>query len=69
MCGTAGDIVDMHKDKKELVGQLLSEVVVGACGRIMLGKSVDLEKPVWWIGHDMVSKSAKTAMTELYETA
>ncbi len=58
MCTTASEIIDMHRDKKELVGQLLSEVVINACGSIMLDKSVNLEKPVWWIGHDAVARSA-----------
>jgi hypothetical protein len=61
MCTTAAGIIDMHQDKKELIGQLLSEVVVTATGRLMLYKSAAPERPVWWLGHDIISAMTKQA--------
>lgn len=49
-------LMDMHKDKKELITSNLSELVFKACGALMLNEIYNLEAPVWWVGHDIVSK-------------
>ena len=49
-------LIDMHKDKKELMAGLLSEIVFKACGSLMMHKIAHLQHPVWWIGHDIVAQ-------------
>ncbi len=53
---TSEKIIDMHKDKKQLLTARLSETVFRACGRAMLFESLNPKKPVWWVGHDLVAK-------------
>tara|TARA_B100000749_G_scaffold280707_1_gene278150 strand:+ start:68549 stop:69862 length:1314 start_codon:yes stop_codon:yes gene_type:complete len=53
---TSSEILDMHKDTKDLLTGPLSEVVFSACGHIMLNNSWSSEQPVYWIGHDIVAK-------------
>lgn len=58
---TASDeLINMHTDTKKLMTSSLSEVVFTACGKIMFAKSWEPEKPVWWLGHDIVAKQTAT---------
>lgn len=50
-------IFDMHRDTKNLVTSVLSEVVFRACGEAMLHQTLHPEHPVLWINHDYVAKS------------
>lgn len=52
----SAELMDMHADSKNLCTAELSEIVFKACGGLMLDKSYNLEEPVWWMGHDIVSK-------------
>jgi len=45
-----------HKDQKNLITHPLSEVVFEACGYVMLHDSWAPQKPVSWIGHDLVAR-------------
>lgn len=56
MRNSSSELIDMHKDKKQLMTQPLSEVVFKACGSLMFDESWDIQKPVWWVGHDIVAK-------------
>ncbi len=49
-------LIDLHKDPKDLITSDLSEVVFRACGQIMLSDGYTPQKPVWWLGHDIVAK-------------
>ena len=49
-------LIDMHRDKKDLMAALLSEIVFKACGGLMVHKAYNLQKPVWWLGHDIVAR-------------
>lgn len=55
---TSEKIIDMHKDEKNLLTARLSEVVFRACGRAMLYEAQKPRQNVWWIGHDIVAKTA-----------
>ncbi len=50
------DLINMHKDPKQLMTAPLSEIVFTACGRLMLSQSWEPKQPVWWLGHDLVAK-------------
>jgi len=54
---TSLKIANMHKNPKALMTTTLSEMVFKCCGRIMLSEADKPQKPVWWVGHDIVAKS------------
>lgn len=60
MRGTSSGLIDMHVDPKNLLTAELSEVVFRACGEIMLAEAAHPQKPVWWLGHDIVAKQTAT---------
>ncbi len=49
-------IIKSHKDDKQLLTSILSEVVFHSCGQAMLNMAQNPKRPVWWIGHDLVAK-------------
>lgn len=49
-------LFDMHKDQKNLITAVLSEVVFKSCGYVMLHDSWKPKAPVAWIGHDLVAR-------------
>jgi hypothetical protein len=53
---TSSDILARHKDERELLTAVLSEVVFRSCGEAMLAESKTPRKPVWWVGHDLVTQ-------------
>lgn len=54
--GTSQDIVALHTDRKALVGDVLSEQVVGATGQLIFGAASDPDGPVLWLDHDLVAR-------------
>ncbi|WP_375258623.1 hypothetical protein [Citreimonas sp.] len=54
--GTSQQIVALHRDRKHLVSDLLSSLVVDATGNIMLAASNDPEGPVRWLDHEHVAR-------------
>ncbi|ASD65434.1 enoyl ACP reductase FabMG family protein [Bdellovibrio bacteriovorus] len=49
-------LFEMHKDPKNLLTAVLSEVVFKSCGYVMLHDSWKPKAPVAWIGHDLVAR-------------
>lgn len=47
----------LHKDEKQLITSVLSEVVFSACGYVMIHSSWKPEQPYAWINHDLVTKA------------
>ncbi|HVK62617.1 MAG TPA: hypothetical protein VM432_13750 [Bdellovibrionales bacterium] len=56
-------IVDMHKDPKNLITFVLSEEIFRATGYVMFHDSWKLQKPVLWLGHDVLAKALATGRT------
>ena len=54
---TSTDIVNMHKDSKNMLTSELSECVFLASGYLMLNEVIETPDAVRWIGHDIVAKS------------
>lgn len=53
---SSDEIVNMHKDSKNLITFVLSEVVFESCGYVMLHDSWAPKNPAAWIGHDLVAR-------------
>jgi len=51
-------LIACQSDLKHLITADLSEVVLKACGEIMLSHIGDSGGPVVWLGHDVIAKSA-----------
>lgn len=49
-------ILALHKDEKQLMTAVLSEIIFKSCGYIMLHDGRKPDSPVVWIGHDIVAK-------------
>lgn len=58
MKGASAQLMDMHKDTKDLITANLSEVVFKACGALMIHEIVKPSDSVFWVGHDIVAKWA-----------
>lgn len=56
MLTSSDHLFDMHKDQKNLITAVLSEVVFKSCGYVMLHSSFKSNQPVVWIGHDLVAR-------------
>lgn len=56
MLGSSDHLFEMHKDSKNLITAVLSEVVFNSCGYIMLHDSWSPKAPAAWIGHDIVAR-------------
>ncbi len=54
--GTSADIVALHKNRKELVSDLLSQLVLDSTGQLIFGASSNADGPVLWLDHDMVAQ-------------
>jgi hypothetical protein len=56
MLATSDRLIDAHKSDKILMTQTLSELIIKACGKIMLHESRTPKSPVLWLGHDILLK-------------
>lgn len=56
MLSCSDHLFSLHKDEKNLITAVLSEVVFKSCGYVMLHDSWNPKAPVAWIGHDLVAR-------------
>ncbi len=54
--GTSQEIVQLHKDRKALVSDVLSQHVVAATGDLIFGEASAPNGPVLWLDHDLVAR-------------
>jgi len=56
MIGTSEEITQMHKDRKVLVTDILSALVLEGTGPLMFRETSDPAGPVLWLNHDIIAK-------------
>ncbi|MNT66558.1 hypothetical protein D3C72_2046310 [compost metagenome] len=56
MLDSSDYLIGLHKDEKNLITAVLSEVVFKSCGYVMLHDSWAPKAPVAWINHDIVAR-------------
>jgi hypothetical protein len=56
MIGTSDEIIQMHKDRKELVVGHLSALVLEGTGPLMFHETSSPAGPVLWLNHDIIAK-------------
>jgi hypothetical protein len=56
MIGTADEITSLHKDKKALVTDHLSALVVDGTGPLMFHGAAEKIAPVLWLNHDIIAR-------------
>lgn len=56
MVGTSGEITSLHKDKKALVTDHLSALVLEGTGPLMFHEMSNPSAPVLWLNHDVIAK-------------
>jgi hypothetical protein len=57
MLAASDQIFEMHVNSKDLITNVLSELVFAVCGKIMLNDLAQPEAPVSWINHDIIAKT------------
>lgn len=56
MLSASEHLIGLHKNEKELMTGVLSELVFEACGKVMLADCAQPESPVAWINHDIIAR-------------
>ena len=56
MIGTSDDITKLHKDRKELITDHLSSLVLEGTGPLMFHEMSDPQAPVIWLNHDIIAR-------------
>jgi hypothetical protein len=56
MIGTSDAITRMHKDRKALITDHLSSLVIEAAGPLMFNESSAPSGPVLWLNHDIIAR-------------
>ena len=56
MIGTSGEITSLHKDKKVLITDILSALVLEGTGPIIFNEVYRPNAPVLWLNHDIIAK-------------
>jgi hypothetical protein len=56
MIGTSDDITQMHIDRKALITDLLSALVLEGTGPLMFHEASKPAAPVLWLNHDIIAK-------------
>ena len=63
MIGTSDEITQMHKDKKVLVTDILSALVLEGTGPLMFHETSNPAAPVLWLNHDIIAKQLNAIHT------
>ncbi len=64
MIGTSDAITQMHKDRKELVTDILSALVLAGAGPLMFHEASHPSAPVLWLNHDIIAKQLLQSFKE-----
>jgi hypothetical protein len=56
MIGTSDDITKLHKDRKELITDHLSSLVLEGTGPLMFHAMSEPQAPVIWLNHDIIAR-------------
>jgi hypothetical protein len=56
MIGMSDEVVQMHRDRTELVAGLLSALVLEGTGPLMFRETSNPAGPVLWLNHDIIAK-------------
>ena len=56
MIGTSDEVVQIHRDRKELVAGHLSALVLEGTGPLMFHETSNPAGPVLWLNHDIIAK-------------
>lgn len=56
MLNFSDELISFHKDEKQLMTSILSEVIFESCGYVMLHNSWKPQAAVAWINHDVVAR-------------
>jgi hypothetical protein len=60
MVGTSDEITRLHRDRKDLITDHLSAIVVEASGALMFNESSSPHSPVIWLNHDIIARYLNT---------
>jgi hypothetical protein len=63
MLNASETLFSQHKDLKQLMTSVLSEQVFRATGHVMYHDSFSCERPVVWLGHDVLGKALASGKT------
>ncbi len=61
MIGTSDDITKLHKERKELITDQLSSLVLEGTGPLMFHAMSEPQAPVVWLNHDIIARQLNSA--------
>ena len=64
MIGTSERITDMHVDKKNLISDYLSSLIIDGTGPLIFNHSDDPKSPVGWLGHNVIAAQLNKLLTQ-----
>ena len=64
MIGTSDDITQMHIERKSLITDLLSALVLEGTGPLMFHEVSKPAAPVLWLNHDIIAKQLSRVRNE-----
>jgi hypothetical protein len=56
MIGTSDEMTKLHKDRKELITDHLSSLVLESAGPLMFHAVAEKIAPVVWLNHDIIAR-------------
>ena len=56
MVGTSDQMQNLHINRKDLITDLLSELILIASGTLIFNEISHPQGPVLWLGHDVIAK-------------
>jgi hypothetical protein len=63
MIGTSEEITDMHADRRALITDHLSALVIEATGPLMFHAAAEKIAPVLWLNHDIIARALSPERT------
>ena len=59
MLHTSKELASLHKDSSQSITPILSEVLFKSCGHLILQEITNIQSPVCWLGHDVITQDVK----------
>ena len=59
MLHTSKELASLHKDSTQSITPILSEVLFKSCGHLILQETSNIQEPVCYLGHDVITQDVK----------
>ena len=56
MIGTSEKVVKLHKNRRDLITDYLSSLIIDTTGSLIFNNAINQEQAVIWLGHQILAK-------------